>query len=169
MMKTFKSIRLVVVLSILFLNLSGCSRTGDRPELGQVTGTITMDDKPLYGTTVVFYPDKGRPARGRTDFDGKYELTYIRKTPGTKIGHNRVEIAPNEEEEEDFDVRGDAGENTGDAKPSSKSEKVKVPARYNTKSELQADVKPGKNVFDFKLDSKPTTTESVTLGGNQSP
>lgn len=147
-------IKNAVVLSFLILIVPGCGGVSDQPELGQVTGTVTLDGQPVSGIAVVFYPDSGRPARGTTDVNGKYELTYIRRTLGTKLGHNRVEIAPNEEGEEDSED--DAGsEGDGPAKTPSKSGKVKIPARYNTKSELEADVQPGRNVFDFKLESKP--------------
>jgi hypothetical protein len=152
----FKDGLLAVALSILCLGLSGCGGNGDQPELGLVTGTVTLDGKPLYGTAVVFYPDNGRPARGRTDLNGKYELTYIRQTLGTKVGHNRVEVAPDEEGEEDAEELENSGENTGPAKQPRDREKIRIPARYNTKSTLQADVKPGENVFDFQLESKPS-------------
>lgn len=136
-------------MAVVVLNLAGCGSSSDRPELGQVTGTITLDGEPLKGIAVVFFPDNGRPARDTTDSEGKYELTYIRETKGTKVGHNRVEVAPDEEGGED------EGENDeAPAKPAAKSKKPKIPARYNTKSELEADVKPGVNVFDFKLESQ---------------
>jgi hypothetical protein len=146
---------LLIALSFLSLNLSGCSGKGDRPELGLVTGTITMDGQPLSGIAVVFTPDDGRPARGKTDSEGKYELTYVGHTQGAKIGHHRVEIAPSEEGEEDAEETGDT-ENTGAAKKPGKAGKVRIPARYNVKSTLEADVEPGANVFDFQLDSKPS-------------
>lgn len=157
-MKTINTPLLAVALATLVLNLSGCGGGSDRPELGHVTGTITLDGEPVSGTVVVFYPDNGRPARGKTDFDGKYELTYIHKTPGSKVGHNRVEIAPNEEgdneeDEEDSEQAGDT-ENVGAAQRPRTAGKVVIPARYNTKSELEADVQPGENVFDFKLESQ---------------
>lgn len=152
-MLTTKHGLLLVALSCLPLVLTGCSRNGDQPELGQVTGTITMDGTPLPGIVVVFVPDNGRPARGKTDQDGKYELTYIRKTRGTKVGHNRVEIAPNEEGDDESEESGDT-EDTRPAKPPKKRKKVKVPERYNTDSILQADVLPGENVLDFTLVSK---------------
>ena len=153
-MKTIQIGR-VVALSVLLLSLSGCGGSGDQPELGQVSGTITLDDKPLSGVAVVFQPDDGRPARGTTDAEGKYELTYIRETRGTKVGHNRVEIAPSEEGEEDADEpEGDVDSDSPQAKQPVNSRKApSVPARYNTQSELEADVKPGKNRFDFKLKS----------------
>ena len=140
-----------VILSVMLLSLPGCGGSSDQPELGQVQGTITLDGKPLGGVAVVFQPENGRPARGRTDAEGKYELTYIRDTRGTKVGLNRVEIAPSEEEDDPTEELTDA-----DSRPSKRpvrSRKPRVPARYNIKSELQADVQPGENVFDFALTS----------------
>lgn len=151
-MKTVQRALLTVALSTFVLNLCGCGTPSDRPELGEVTGTITMDGEPLSEIVVVFNPDNGRPARGKTDMDGMYELTYIGKTKGCKVGHNRVEIAPSEEGEEDSEDSSDT-ENVGAAKRPLRG-RVQVPARYNSKSELEVDVEPGKNVFDFKLESK---------------
>jgi hypothetical protein len=128
----------------------GCAPS-DQPELGQVSGTITLDGKPLSGIGVVFQPESGRPARGMTNAEGKYELTYIRQTKGTKVGLNRVEIAPNE------DAGAEDDESSEDvSKASSKqsiSGKPVIPARYNVRSELKVDVKSGQNTFDFKLES----------------
>jgi hypothetical protein len=151
LVKTIQSGLLTVTLSMLALNLCGCSGS-DRPELGLVVGTITLDDKPVSGIVVVFQPDEGRPARGKTDQEGHYELTYIAKTPGCKVGHNRVQIAPNEEGEDESTEAAD----TESAAPPKRSKpgKVEIPAHYNTKSELEADVQPGENVFDFHLVSK---------------
>lgn len=146
---------LAIILSVFGLSLSGCGTGNDRPQLGLVTGTVTMDGKPLYGVAVVFSPENGRPARGRTDLAGKYELTYIHETKGTKVGPNRVEIAASEEDLQDEEEQATAGESSG-AATSGTREKPKIPARYNTKSILKADVKPGENVFDFQLDSKPS-------------
>lgn len=153
-MKTIQISGMVVALSVLLLGLPGCGGSGDQPELGQVSGTIKLDGKPLSGVAVVFQPDSGRPARGVTNSEGKYELTYIRETRGTKVGHNRVEIAPSEEggEDEDADeLEGDV--DSPQVKQPANARKPSVPARYNTKSELEADVKPGKNTFDFELTS----------------
>lgn len=153
-MKTIKDGLLVVALSILALYLSGCGGTSDQPELGQVTGTVTLDGEPLKGIEVVFYPDSGRPARGKTDSHGKYELRYIREEFGTKVGHNRVQIAPDEEGEEDSEGD-DSSEHMDAGNTPRKPGKIRIPARYNTQSVLEADVQPDENVFDFKLESKP--------------
>lgn len=139
---------------MLMMFTLGCN-SSDQPDLGQVTGTVTLDGQPLTGVAVVFQPDNGRPARGMTDAEGKYELTYIRQTKGTKVGSNRVEIAPSEEgeSEESEDVEVADGEPQPAAKVT-KSGRPVVPARYNSQSELKVDVKAGENTFDFKLESK---------------
>lgn len=142
---------MLVVLCISLFVQTGCG-PGDQPDLGQVTGNVTLDGKPLAGVAVVFQPQSGRPARGMTDAEGNYELTYIRQTKGTKVGPNRVEIAPNEDGEVEESESSDAESKPATSKP--KSGKPIIPARYNVRSELKVDVKAGKNTFDFKLDPK---------------
>lgn len=137
----------IVACSCLIFS-AGCGDPGDQPELGQVTGTITLDGKPLSGIAIVFQPISGRPARGKTDAEGKYELTYIRQTKGTKVGPNRVEIAPSEDGEAE-----ESSEEENQPVAKRKSGKPAIPARYNVKSELKVDVKPGQNTFDFALES----------------
>ncbi|MGN6547916.1 MAG: Ig-like domain-containing protein [Aureliella sp.] len=146
---------MLIVVGILMLSQPGCGGSSDQPQLGQVTGTVKLDGKPLSGIAVVFQPEGGRPARGRTDAEGKYELTYIRQTKGTKVGPNRVEIAPSEEgeAEEEEEAAANAGEETAPPPKRPQSKKPKVPARYNVQSELKVNVKPGQNTFDFDLQS----------------
>jgi hypothetical protein len=150
--KSLASFVISVIICVLALSQVGCGPSGDQPELGKVTGTITLDGKPLVGVAVVFQPDSGRPARGKTDAEGKYELIYIRQTKGAKVGPNRVEIAPSEEgeEAEQAELGDDVSQNPA-AKP--QSSKPTVPSRYNSKSELKVDVKSGVNTFDFALES----------------
>ena len=129
----------------------GCS-PNDQPELGQVTGTIKLDGQPVVGIDVVFQPESGRPARGRSDAEGKYELYYIRDTKGTKVGPNRVEIAPSEDGAIENESEGADEESKTMAKQPAPG-KPKIPARYNVNSELKVDVKSGNNVVDFDLKS----------------
>lgn len=152
MMRNCKKLALWVSLTVFFLQL-GCSPS-DQPELGQVTGMVTLDGKPLPGVAIVFQPDNGRPARGKTDVNGKYELTYIRQTKGTKIGPNRVEIAPSEEGEGEVAEQAETSDKESAPTPTrTKSGKPLVPARYNVQTELKVEVKPGANTFDFQLKS----------------
>ena len=115
----------------IFLLLAGCSKRSDRPELGQVQGTVTLDGKPLVSAAVIFMPQPGRASRGKTDKEGHYELTYIRDILGAKLGTNNVRIS----------TYGEAGP------------VELVPAKYNRQTTLAEEVKPGKNTFDFALES----------------
>jgi hypothetical protein len=140
----------LLALSLFCMCQFGCGSKGDQPELGTVNGTVTLDGQPLVGVAVVFQPDNGRPSRGMTDAEGKYELIYIRQTKGAKVGPHRVEIAPSEEGGVE-ETEGDADESpAAGSKPAAKS---KVPVRYNSKSELNIEVKSGANKIDFDLKS----------------
>lgn len=122
-----------LVITAMALTAVGCGRR-DLPDLGRVQGTVTLDGKPLAGANVFFYPQSGgRTAVGVVDSQGKYELIYTYDVKGTKIGVNSVSVAYPQGE----DVKGPP-----------------IPAKYGAKSELQADVKAGKNTFDFELKSK---------------
>lgn len=77
------------------------------PPLGQVSGVVTLDGKPVSGATVYFAPEKReykrdkvsrglplRTATGLTDADGRYSLTYVDTVSGTFLGTNRVSVQP---------------------------------------------------------------------------
>ncbi|MBA4031887.1 MAG: hypothetical protein C0478_13495 [Planctomyces sp.] len=132
--------------AICSLCLVGCSGVSDAPDLGLVTGTVTMEGEPLSGVQVTFQPVQGRPAFGVTNASGKYELTYIRDTRGCKIGPCKVIIGSGEERLDNTSEEGD-----GAAAMQSSSEESQIPARYGPESELTAEVHPGENVIDFRL------------------
>lgn len=108
----------------------GCGH-GDRPTLGMVSGMVTLNGRPLSGARLIFEPlEGGRASVGKTDEDGKYELIYIRKDKGAKVGKHKVQIVSDT----------DGSEN--------------IPARYNTQTTLEADVKSGVNDCNFTLTSR---------------
>lgn len=99
-----------------------------------VKGKVTLDGKPLAGASLVFEPiDPGRASTATTDDNGEYELIYIRKDKGAKVGAHTVRI-------------------TASGQDSDRSELL--PARYNIESNLKADVQRGENTIDFPLTSK---------------
>ncbi len=98
-----------------------------------------MDGAPLSGVEVSFAPAEGRASQGITDSEGKYELIYIGKTKGAKLGSHKVYITTPIEDESD---------------PDAQMIKEVVPAKYNKNTTLTTMVEPGKNPIDFKLDSK---------------
>lgn len=135
---SFFNITLLSTLTLVFSVGCGGGGGSDQPDLGTVTGVVTMDGAPLANVTVTFNPEEGRPSNGRTDEAGKYELGYLRDTKGAVIGTHKVSISTPQEA----------------PTPPGQTYKDPIPAKYNTKTTLTADVKAGDNTFDFKLDSK---------------
>lgn len=136
------TVRIGALLIVQGAALCGCGGQGDRPPLGAVRGTVTLDGQPLADAQVTFAPESGRPSIGRTDSAGRYELTYVMATKGAKVGRHRVFVdwAPVDADVED-------GRQKASARPT-------IPARYGRQSELTADVRGGANTFDFALESK---------------
>jgi hypothetical protein len=113
----------------IFVSLGGCNKSNQN--LAPVSGRVTLDGQPQASTKVHFQPDGEKsPSMGRTDNDGRYVLSYNRGVEGGMIGWNTVRI-----ETATAVTRGPQ----------------LIPARYNDKSELRREVKPGKNTFDFEL------------------
>ncbi|QDU62957.1 hypothetical protein Pan216_38310 [Planctomycetes bacterium Pan216] len=129
---------LVGILSLTIL--SACMGSGDGPTLGKVTGVVTLDGRPLPSASVFFAPEEGRPSRGVTDMNGRYELSYAGR-PGAKVGSHLVRIstaiAPMSEDESNA------------IQP-----RENVPAIYNSETTLHVEVKPGSNDLDFELVTK---------------
>ncbi len=129
-----------IVLAMALTSMSACrSRPSDQPDLGTVTGVVTMDGAPLEGALVSFAPAEGRASQGVTDAEGKYELVYIGNTKGAKVGSHRVHITTYIADDSDPDAR-----------------KIKetIPAKYHKDTVLTAEVKEGTNTFDFALESE---------------
>jgi len=133
-----RAIAAVVVCAVL-IAAPGCSwKPADQPPLGRVRGTVTMNGRPLPNVEIVFAPQKGRVSEALTDSAGGYELWYVSGTRGAKVGSHKVVIQ--------------YGETPADEPPATK--RPKIPAKYNTRSELRAEVKPGSNTIDFAIESK---------------
>ncbi len=73
------------------------------PPLGQVTGTVTLNGKPVENAMVWFHPiqpsaDKGDKKKrvsssgGATDATGHYELRYVGEATGAVVGECRIGI-----------------------------------------------------------------------------
>lgn len=125
--------RLTFSASLALACLAGCSRS-DRPPLGRVGGTVTLDGVPLPAALVVFTPDgPGRSAMATTDTAGRYELAFLRDIAGANLGTHTVRITTATEDRRSKEI---------------------LPARYHRKTELTATVEPGENTLDFRLLSK---------------
>jgi hypothetical protein len=67
----------------------------DLPPLGEVSGTVTKEGKPLVNAYVSFIPvdEKAGGATAYTDDQGYYELKYTEGVDGAVVGKNRVEVS----------------------------------------------------------------------------
>jgi len=112
-----------------FAVAAGCGKGG--PDIAPVKGRVTLDGRPLANVNVEFQPDDMKPpSTSGTNENGEYQLIYKRGMEGARLGHHRVRITAR-----------------------SGSNPPVIPDRYNTQSELQADVKSGQNEINFDLKS----------------
>lgn len=135
----FRGLNQLLLSCIAMFLVTGCG-SGDQPELGQVYGTITMDDAPLAGVEVLFGPKGFRSSAGYTDAEGHYTLYYLAGVEGAVLGEHRVEVRTPIEDESDPEAEANFVEN--------------IPPKYNSQSELTAVVKAGDNTINFNLDSQ---------------
>src|SRR4051794_24628619 len=119
-----KSLLLLPILSLGVL--SGCGRS-DGPELGQVEGIITINNEPASQVMIEFQPQEpgGSPSFGFADDNGRYRLKFSGTRSGALIGTHTIRVM--------FD---------DDPSPDSPPPEIKIPAKYNKKSELTAEVFP---------------------------
>ena len=128
---------------IMAVVLTGCGSGRS-----SVSGTLTLDGKPLAGSenvqvTIIFYPESGigAPAAAMADQDGRYAVSTGSQA-GLAPGNYAVALSATEY----------GTTNTAGGMP---AKRVLTPARYaNPKqSGLRAEVQPGRNTFDFDLQS----------------
>ncbi|MFI4852675.1 MAG: carboxypeptidase-like regulatory domain-containing protein [Gimesia chilikensis] len=132
-----------LVCGMLLIVNAGCSgNSAQKPELAEVTGTVTLDGKPLSDAIIDFFPQsaadksQSRASSAATDTEGKYTLRYDNNTTGAIPGEHLVRISKPDGEAEV------AGPET-------------LPARYNEQTTLQVTVsKTAPNQIDFDLKSK---------------
>ena len=127
---------LPITIILTLLSIAGC-RGDDGPTRYQVSGTVTADGEPVKKGYIVFQPaDPGGRADGAPIEAGRYDL---RATPGRK----KVEIRA-------MRTSGKIDANLGQP-----LEENFLPAKYNTKTELTAEVTAsGPTRFDFSLSSR---------------
>lgn len=112
--------------------------TGCGGGLNEVTGTVTLDGRPVAGLEVRFEPKDpsiGTTAIGYTQADGTYKLHYPGDKTGAPAGDYTVSI-------------------TGGDEPPEGGKPVRVARKYNSDSELTATVKSGQNTIDFAVTSE---------------
>lgn len=138
----------VLILGVLLL--AGCGRSGVVP----VSGTVTLDGKPLAHATVVFElqsDDKnpGPGSSGTTDANGRYTLHVMTtNAPGALIGKHKVSITAYEGDVE--------GESSAPDATTKVNRAALVPPEYNVQTKLTFDVpSKGSSNANFDLLSTP--------------
>jgi len=115
----------------------GCGG-GSKYDMASVSGTVTLDGKPLGNATVLFSPvasggsDAGPSSTGVTDATGRYTLKSGEGVEGAVVGKHQVRIT----------TVTDTGEASGtdDDIYSEEGNTEKLPARYNSQTSLSIDV-----------------------------
>lgn len=143
----------IYLISLLCIGCSGGGSDYKVPELLEVSGTVTLDSKPLTNATVIFSPQsgtQGNGAMGVTDDSGKYSLRHKSSKPGIEPGKYYVTFSkwalpdgsPIPEGKTAADVEA----------------KEIIPEKFRTVTELGpkniAEVKANGEMIDFQLKSK---------------
>jgi hypothetical protein len=135
----------LILFAPLLLFAFGCGSRG--ANRGAVSGAVTLDGKPVERGSILFTPiegTRGSVAGGEIE-NGRYQLSAKK---GPAIGRSRVEVR--------------AMRKTGKMVPKAFGrpgemvpEQVEAIApRYNTKTELIAEIKPGDNTADYDVFSR---------------
>ena len=130
--------RAALLIALVFSTAGlGCGAGGPtEPPLAAVSGTVTLDGKPLPDALVKFESTDGQAglSQGITDKDGKYSLKYKGTTDGAPIGTCRVRISNANEADTPADKM--------------------LPPKFSRDSTMTKDVASGPNTIDFELTSK---------------
>jgi hypothetical protein len=139
-------------LGLLLVGLVGC---GGSIKVAPVSGTITLNGKPLANATVTFQPigskenpNPGRGSFGVTDANGKYTLKYDDGRSGAVVGKHRVAVVTNPPNAPSS-FNNETGSTDGEI-----PEKFReiIPSKYNDQTELTCDVPAGgKDNADYQL------------------
>lgn len=136
----------------------GC-RGNDVPETLPVSGTVTLDGKPVEGVSVGFYPKSGgRPAMGRTDTHGRYTLSTFASQDGAVPGGHSVvvsKVAVRRPAGAKTDAESESDQMGNPAFERARTEYL-IPQKYSMpmQSGLTAEVTPDCGAIDFALKSK---------------
>lgn len=159
------AIRALLLVSVVWM-VAGCTRQPSRPKTYPVTGTVTLNARPVEGATVTFIPKEGSAAEPKpqaasaiTDAEGRYHLGTFASGDGAIPGEYLVKVAKYVQPQE-TSRPADTPESEMDAFLKHQKGNVpktgpgnELPPRYaNEKtSGLFFSVQPGENTFEIKL------------------
>ncbi len=135
-----KSVLKAALAILLLTAAAGCGEKAmDYASLNLVlvSGTVKLDGSPLANARVRFVDENGSGSEGITDSAGRYSLRYDSNRLGAKPGKKKVKITT-------------AAETAADD-PDAISKSEKVPAKYNSATELEVEVTSEQTAYDFAL------------------
>jgi hypothetical protein len=147
-----------VLMQVTAIAAAGCGAANEPPRVG-VSGKVTLGAEPLPTGTITFVPAASGPSATAPISEGTYS---IGRSEGPGPGKYRVEI---------YSVRrtGKQVKDRGNPQEPQAEQRNFVPRRYNTESELKADIKPDLDqVFDYPLDPKEDAKELTRFGKSKS-
>lgn len=148
-------------LAIAVSAVIGCG-SSDHLDRAQVTGTVTLDGKPLEAARILFRPEQGRAGRGEIK-DGQIVNTATYELDdGIVLGKHKIAIQPVPEVAPiTLDLMAEEGPRGRPAGglpkgPGKKKSSVKIPPKYQRmdRSGLTAEITDGDNELTIELTSK---------------
>ncbi|MDG1873855.1 MAG: carboxypeptidase-like regulatory domain-containing protein [Mariniblastus sp.] len=174
-MKSNNTRKLNTFIGMLVLGLIvGCG--GENFSSVPVSGTVTMDGKPIAGVAITFYPEAtestsivGPFSEAVTDSEGKFELKTRYGDPGAVVGQHRISFEYAGVDPEDLaaaeselaEAKAEGGDTAAaqaavDKQKGATKGKIKIPRRYSDEqTEVLYTVPPGgADNVEFPLTSK---------------
>ena len=143
-MKSINTLPLPAGCGLLLAGLFFLTGCGGGEPFQPMSGRVLVDDQPLAKGVITFFPNGPGTTVGGQIIDGSFKLE---RESGATPGNYRVEIVafrPSGKTEYDIDEQAEVD-----------IEVQYLPKKYNSKSELTADVTAdGLNEFEFKLSGK---------------
>jgi hypothetical protein len=133
--------------------VAGCG--SGRPETAKVSGTVTLDGKPVEGAIVAFFhPEAGQPARGVTDGSGNFTLTTFAAGDGAMLGQHKVSVTKVEESADPGAKTEDGQETPSSSENFTESAKHLLPIQYSSPSTSGLTVEVTKGMAPVTLELK---------------
>lgn len=138
------------------LLLTGCGGSNLQP----LTGTVTLDGKPLADAAISFIPvEGGRPASGNSDADGKFTIASYTAGDGLPPGSYKVTIVKiNTKKQAQAAVSEEGDQTPENAAMGAMEQGVSflTPVKYSSPltTDLVVDVTPGMEPVQLHIASK---------------
>jgi len=157
--------RLKTIAALALAGLAGCGSEDDAVTLVPVSGTVTLNGKPMAEATITFMPDASNkattPGADATGPEGNYKLMYKNRS-GVAPGKYKVVITP--AAPKPAEVSGAFVNDPYMAKLAVDSARSNGGAKkeaLNVKGEFEAEVSAKGDVLDFDVKGKPSSATTA--------